>query len=100
MTNNVPFSCFCPAARRQGGTMTAVRMIAAAAAALLIAPLPIDDDGDGPTPPPTPGYQIPSPGGPTFPGTQTYPPWCARNMMPCGFNWDPATGTSKPRGTE
>jgi hypothetical protein len=33
-----------------------------------------------PTPPPSPGYQIPGPDGPTFPGTQVYSPLvCAQH---------------------
>jgi hypothetical protein len=52
--------------------------------------------GADPTPPPSPGYQIPGPDGPTFPGTQAYPPQCARNMMACGFRYDPGSRTWQP----
>ena len=33
------------------------------------------------------------PAGPTFPGAQVYPPQCLRNMLACGFRYDPSTGT-------
>ena len=49
-----------------------------------------------PTPSPGPGYQIPTPNGPAFPGTQVYPPQCLRNMLACGFRYDPGTGTWQP----
>jgi hypothetical protein len=56
--------------------------------------------GADPTPAPSPGYQIPGADGPTFPGTQTYPPQCARNMLACGFRYDPGSGTwNAPSGT-
>jgi hypothetical protein len=56
--------------------------------------------GADPTPPPSPGYQIPGPSGPEFPGAQTYPPQCLRNMRACGFEYDPDTGAwSAPLGT-
>jgi hypothetical protein len=42
--------------------------------------------------PKTPGYQIPGPSGPEFPGAQTYPPQWLRNMRACGFEYDPDTG--------
>jgi hypothetical protein len=54
--------------------------------------------GADPTPTPRPNYQIPTPNGPAFPGVQTYPPWCARNMLACGFTWSPSTGTWQPGG--
>ena len=47
-----------------------------------------------PTPPP--GYQIPGPSGPQFPGVQTYPPQCLRNMLACGFRYEPGSGTWQP----
>jgi hypothetical protein len=56
--------------------------------------------GADPTPPPTPGYQIPGPDGPTFPGVQTYQPSCLRNMLACGFRYDPSTGTWQPGGDQ
>jgi hypothetical protein len=46
-----------------------------------------------PTPPPGPGYQIPGPSGPQFPGTQVYPPRCLEAMLACGFRYDPGTGS-------
>jgi hypothetical protein len=49
-----------------------------------------------PTPPPSPGYQIPGPSGPQFPGVQTYPPQCLRNMLACGFRYEPGSGTWQP----
>jgi hypothetical protein len=49
--------------------------------------------GADPTPPPTPGYQIPGPSGPEFPGAQVYPPRCLRQMLACGFRYAPDTGT-------
>ncbi|MGO9102385.1 MAG: hypothetical protein ACLP9Y_24225 [Mycobacterium sp.] len=52
--------------------------------------------GADPTPPPTPGYQIAGPSGPQFPGAQVYPPQCLRNLLACGFRYDPATGTWRP----
>jgi hypothetical protein len=52
--------------------------------------------GADPTPPPSPGYQIPSPSGPEFPGAEVYPPRCLRQMMACGFRYDPDTGTRNP----
>ena len=48
--------------------------------------------GADPTPPPSPGYQIPTPSGPEFPGAQVYPPRCLRAMRACGFEYDPNTG--------
>jgi hypothetical protein len=29
---------------------------------------------------------------------EQYPPWCLRNMMACGFRYDPGTGTWQPGG--
>jgi hypothetical protein len=56
--------------------------------------------GADPTPSPGPGYQIAGPDGPTFPGVQTYQPACLRNMLACGFRWNPSTGTwNAPSGT-
>jgi hypothetical protein len=70
---------------------------AAAVAAMVVTAGPAGAD---PTPPPTPGYQIPGPEGPEFPGAQVYPPQCARNMLACGFRYDPSTGTwNAPSGT-
>jgi hypothetical protein len=79
---------------------TAKNIVLAAAAAAAMVVVAAAPAGADPTPPPTPGYQIPGPNGPTFPGVQTYPPWCARNMLACGFRYDPATGTwNPPSGT-
>jgi len=56
--------------------------------------------GADPTPIPGPGYQIPTPNGPAFPGVQTYQPSCLRNMLACGFRYDPSTGAwDAPSGT-
>jgi hypothetical protein len=74
------------------------KLIIAVAAILVAAIATAAPDGADPTSSPSPGYQIPGPDGPTFPGTQTYPPWCARNMLACGFRYDPGTGTWNPRG--
>jgi hypothetical protein len=63
-----------------------------ATAAVLSAPTA----GADPTPSPGPGYQIPTPNGPAFPGVQTYPPQCARNMLACGFRYHADTGTWQP----
>jgi hypothetical protein len=52
-----------------------------------------------PTPAPSPGYQIPSPSGPEFPGAQVYPPRCLRAMLAYGFTWSPDTGTWEPSRT-
>jgi hypothetical protein len=53
---------------------------------------------DDPTPsPPTP-YQVPTQDGPVLPGNQILPPVCAHAMQACGFDYDPATGTWRPRG--
>jgi hypothetical protein len=45
---------------------------------------------------PTPGYQIPGPAGPQFPGTQVYQPTCLVAPLACGLRYDPATGTWQP----
>ncbi len=52
--------------------------------------------GADPDSAPGPGYQIPGPSGPQFPGAQVYPPQCLRNLLACGFRYDPATGTWRP----
>jgi hypothetical protein len=67
-----------------------------ATAAVLSAPTA----GADPTPPPSPGYQIPGPSGPEFPGAQTYPPQCLRNMRACGFEYNPDTGAWAAPPTE
>jgi hypothetical protein len=72
-----------------GAVLAAVALAIAAMAAVGTA-------GADPTPPPTPGYQIPGPAGPEFPGAQVYPPWCLRNMLACGFRYDPGSGTWQP----
>jgi hypothetical protein len=46
-----------------------------------------------PTPAPSPGYQIPTPNGPVFPGIQTYPPRCLTAPLACGLRYDPGMGT-------
>jgi hypothetical protein len=78
--------------------MNAVRsiVVAAVAVAAMVVGAP-GPAGADPTTPPGPGYQIPTPGGGSaFPGVQTYPPQCARNMLACGFRYDPGTGTWQP----
>jgi hypothetical protein len=49
-----------------------------------------------PTPAPSPGYQIPTPNGPVFPGVQTYQPACLTAPLACGFRYHPDTGTWQP----
>jgi hypothetical protein len=56
-------------------------VLAAAAAAAMVASA--GTAGADPTPPPSPGYQIPGPNGPQFPGAQVY-------------RYDPDTGTWNP----
>ena len=56
--------------------------------------------GADPTPSPTPGYQIPGPDGPQFPGTQVYQPSCLQAPLACGFRYDPGTGTWRPGGDQ
>jgi hypothetical protein len=68
---------------------------AAIAAAAVAVGAPVSAHAD-PTPPPSPGYQIPGPAGPQFPGAQVYPPQCLRMMSACGFRYDPGTGTWNP----
>jgi hypothetical protein len=71
-------------------------VLAAAAVVGMVAPTAAAH----PTPTPSPGYQIPGPDGPEFPGAQVYPPQCLRNMLACGFRYDPSTGTwNAPSGT-
>jgi hypothetical protein len=77
--------------------MNTVRTIVLAAAAVVAMVVAAPGTaGADPTPAPTPGYQIPTPNGPAFPGVQTYPPQCLRNMLACGFTWRPDTGTWQP----
>lgn len=47
-----------------------------------------------------PGYQIPGPSGPLFPGAQTYAPRCAAYPPACGLRFDPGTQTWNPQGTD
>jgi hypothetical protein len=47
------------------------------------------DPTQAPTPP---GYQIAG----QLPGVQTYPPQSLRNMLACGFRYEPGTGTWQP----
>lgn len=75
-------------------------VLAAGAVAAMVVVAAGTATADPTPPPPSPGYQIPGPDGPTFPGTQVYPPWCARNMLACGFRYDPATGTWQPGGDQ
>jgi len=48
----------------------------------------------------TPGYQIPGPSGPVFPGTQVYQPTCLVAPLACGLRYDPGTGTWRPGGDQ
>jgi hypothetical protein len=75
--------------------MNTMRNIVLAAAAVAAMVVGAPTAGADPTPAPSPGYQIPTPaGGSAFPGVQTYPPQCLRNMLACGFKpWNPSTGT-------
>jgi hypothetical protein len=43
-----------------------------------------------------PGYQIPTPNGPSFPGTQVYAPRCLVAPLACGLHYDASTGTWQP----
>ena len=67
-------------------------VLAAAAVVGMVAPTAAAD----PTPTPSPGYQIPGPNWPEFPGAQAYPPRCLHAMLACGFRYDPDTGTWSP----
>jgi hypothetical protein len=49
-----------------------------------------------PSPAPSPGYQIPGADGPTFPGTQVYPPVCLTAPLACGLRYHADTGTWQP----
>jgi hypothetical protein len=76
-------------------TAPMTRLVAALAALGLATAAP-GTAGADPTPSPGPGYQIPGPSGPQFPGTQVYPPRCLEAMLACGFRYDPGTGTWRP----
>jgi hypothetical protein len=80
--------------------MNTVRIVLAAAAVAAVVVAAPGTAGADPTPPPGPGYQIPGPDGPAFPGAQVYPPQCLRNMLACGFRYDPGTGTWRPGGDQ
>lgn len=81
------------------GFLTRLRSIVVAAVSVAVMVVAAAGTvGADPTAPPGPGHQIPGPDGPTFPGTQTYLPRCARNMLACGFRYDPGTGTWNPSG--
>jgi hypothetical protein len=67
-------------------------VLAAAAVVGIVAPTAVAD----PTPAPTPGYQIPTPNGPAFPGVQTYQPICLTSPLACGLRYDPGSGTWQP----
>jgi hypothetical protein len=85
-------------ANRGAAAMT--RLVAALVALVTAAVAAAGVAGADPGTQPTPGYQIPGPSGPEFPGAQTYPPQCLRNMLACGFKYDPATGTWQPGGDQ
>jgi hypothetical protein len=55
-------------------------MLAAAAVVGMVAPTVAAD----PTPMPSPGYQIPGPNGPEFPGAQAYPKGASTPCWPAG----------------
>jgi hypothetical protein len=75
-------------------------VVATAAVAAMVVAAP-GTAGADPTPSPGPGYQIPGPNGPQFPGAQVYPPQCLRSMLACGFRYDAGTGTwNAPSGTD
>jgi hypothetical protein len=80
--------------------MNTVRNILAAlgvAAMMVAAP---GTAGADPTQPPEPNYQIPTPSGSVFPGTQVYPPQCLVAPLACAMRYDPSTGTwNPPSGT-
>jgi hypothetical protein len=77
------------------------RLVAALVALVTAAVAAAGVAGADPSPAPGPGSQILTPGGGSaFPGVQTYPPWCARNMLACGFRYDPGTGTWQPGGDQ
>jgi hypothetical protein len=73
--------------------MNTVRIVLAAAAMTVAAP---GTAGADPTPAPQPGYQIPGPSGPQFPGTQTYAPRCLVAPLSCGLRYEPGSGTWQP----
>jgi hypothetical protein len=74
-------------------------VLAAAAVAAMVATAPGAAVAD-PTPAPSPGYQIPGPSGPQFPGVQTYQPHCLAAPLSCGFRYHPDTGTWQPGGDQ
>ncbi|MFZ0227440.1 MAG: hypothetical protein WA488_06740 [Mycobacterium sp.] len=73
--------------------MSMVRIVLAVAAMVVVAP---GTAGADPTPSQGPGYQIPGPSGPQFPGVQTYQPHCLVAPLSCGLRYDPATETWQP----
>ena len=73
------------------------KIVLAAAVGALVVAAP-GSAGADPTPPPQPGYQIPTPDGPKFPGVQTFPPICGTSPLSCALWYDPATGTWQRKG--
>src|SRR3984957_20908987 len=73
-------------------------VLAAAAVVGMVAPTAAAD----PTPTPSPGYQIPGPNGPEFPGAQAYPKGASTPCWPAGsgttlvLELGTREGTSKP----
>jgi len=75
------------------GFLTRPRSIVVADAAVVAVVVTAGPAGADPTPPPGPGYQIPGPAGPQFPGAQVYAPRCLEAMRSCGFEYSPDDGT-------
>jgi hypothetical protein len=73
--------------------LLAVVFMLLAAGAKFLAPAHAD-----PTPAPSPGYQIPTPAGPVFPGVQSYPPRCLVAPLSCSMQYDAGSGTWNPSG--
>jgi hypothetical protein len=81
--------------RWHGDAMTARAALLGVAIAGAILSVPTAVADPEPTPP-TP-YQVPTQNGPMLPGNEQLPPICAHAMQSCGFDYDPATGTWRPR---
>jgi hypothetical protein len=82
--------------RRNDVTVRKNIILAAAAVAAMVVTAAGAAGADPTPPPPSPGYQIPTPNGPAFPGVQSCPPRCLAAMLACGFRYDPGTGTWNP----
>jgi hypothetical protein len=74
-------------------------VLAAAAVVAMVVAAP-GTAGADPTPAPGPGYQIPGPSGPVFPGVQTYQPTCLVAPLACAMRYDPSRGVWVPTGDQ